>query len=209
MSIYNFVNIANRVQVYKMSFYERFIKLCKNNMVAPSKVVADIGLNKSNVTYWKNGSIPKLSTIKKLSAYFDVSMDYFLDINSLPPRKIYFGGSDPKTVSIPEENQVKWACDTFLKEIGFLQFLNTDELKEKGSSDTVLVFDSRSNQFYIANLAALDSLRHDIVSYSKYQMATVLSESKVLEDIPKELDKFVQELTTQPTDEPKDIDEEN
>ena len=62
-------------------FYDRFVGLCKERGVSPSAVMVSIGLNKSNATFWKNGSIPKGDTLQKLSDYFGVSVDYLLDIS--------------------------------------------------------------------------------------------------------------------------------
>lgn len=59
-------------------FYDRFVGLCKERGVSPSAVMVSIGLNKSNATFWKNGSIPKGDTLQKLSDYFGVSVDYLL-----------------------------------------------------------------------------------------------------------------------------------
>ena len=59
-------------------FYDRFVGLCKERGVSPSAVMVSIGLNKSNATFWKKGSIPKGSTLQKLADYFGVSVDYLL-----------------------------------------------------------------------------------------------------------------------------------
>ncbi len=59
-------------------FYDQFVKLCKARGVSPSAVMVSIGLNKSNATFWKKGSIPKGETLQKLAEYFGVSVDYLL-----------------------------------------------------------------------------------------------------------------------------------
>ena len=59
-------------------FYDRFIYLCKKRGVSPSAVMVAIGLNKSNATFWKKGSMPKAETVQKLADYFGVSVDYLL-----------------------------------------------------------------------------------------------------------------------------------
>jgi transcriptional regulator with XRE-family HTH domain len=45
---------------------------------SPSAVVLEVGLQKSTVTRWKNGSIPTDATAMKLANYFNVSVDYLL-----------------------------------------------------------------------------------------------------------------------------------
>ena len=65
----------------KGQFYNRFLTLCNERSVAPSAVVKAIGLNKSNATYWKNGSLPKAKTLVKLAKYFDISISDILDVD--------------------------------------------------------------------------------------------------------------------------------
>lgn len=65
-------------------FYDRFVGLCKERGVSPSAVMVSIGLNKSNATFWKKGSIPKGDTLQKLADYFDVSTDYLLGKEAAP-----------------------------------------------------------------------------------------------------------------------------
>lgn len=57
-------------------FYNRFIHLCKSKGVTPTGVAKAIGISTPNVTYWKNGSIPKTTTMASLSEYFGCTLDY-------------------------------------------------------------------------------------------------------------------------------------
>ena len=59
-------------------FYDRFIELCKKKGVRPSAVAKEIGLSNAAPTYWKNGSIPKSSTIQAIADYFGVTAGYLL-----------------------------------------------------------------------------------------------------------------------------------
>ena len=61
-----------------MVFYDKFLELCRKKGVAPTAVVTELGLGKSNVTYWKKGSMPKNSTLKKIADYFNVTVDDLL-----------------------------------------------------------------------------------------------------------------------------------
>lgn len=61
-------------------FFDRVSELCKKRGTSPSAVAREIGLNNSSATYWKRGSIPKGDTLQKLANYFDVSVDYLLDL---------------------------------------------------------------------------------------------------------------------------------
>ena len=53
-------------------FYDNFIKACTMRGISPSVAAEQIGLNRSSVTGWKNGSVPKDSTIQKLADYFGI-----------------------------------------------------------------------------------------------------------------------------------------
>lgn len=64
-----------------MLFFDKFVHMCKINHVAPTKVIEEIGLNKSNYTFWKEGSIPRSPTIAKLANYFNVAPSFFIDGN--------------------------------------------------------------------------------------------------------------------------------
>lgn len=59
-------------------FYERFTALCKAKGVSPSAVAESIGINRTNVSFWKKGSMPSSGNLQKLADYFDVPTDYLL-----------------------------------------------------------------------------------------------------------------------------------
>ena len=62
-----------------VTFYEKYLSLCRNVGKSPSAVANAIGLNNSSVTYWKRGSLPKAGTVVKLADYFGVPADYLID----------------------------------------------------------------------------------------------------------------------------------
>ena len=59
-------------------FYDIVNNLCKARKTTITKMSEDIGLSNAAATSWKKGSIPKASTLEKISAYFYVSVDYLL-----------------------------------------------------------------------------------------------------------------------------------
>lgn len=59
-------------------FWERFENLCKENSIKPTVLVKEITNSSSNVTAWKNGTIPNGETLIKLANFFDCSVDYLL-----------------------------------------------------------------------------------------------------------------------------------
>ena len=59
-------------------FYEIVNNLCKERKTTITQMAVDIGLSNAAPTSWRKGSVPKLSTLDKISSYFDVSTDYLL-----------------------------------------------------------------------------------------------------------------------------------
>lgn len=66
-------------------FFDKFSALCQKMGVSKSKAAESIGLNRTVVIKWKNGSVPSGATITKLAEYFGVSADYLLDNSNLSP----------------------------------------------------------------------------------------------------------------------------
>ena len=69
------------------NFYNKFIELCETKGISPTKVAREIGIGTPNVTYWKNGSLPKADTALKLADYFGVTVDYLLGTYTKEPGK--------------------------------------------------------------------------------------------------------------------------
>ncbi len=60
-------------------FYDKFVELCKEKGISPSKSAAEIGFDKSSVTNWKKrGYTPKQEILTKIADYFGVTIDYLL-----------------------------------------------------------------------------------------------------------------------------------
>lgn len=56
-------------------FYDTYVNLCKSVGKTPSAVAVEIGIGKSNVTYWKNGrNCPSDITLAKIADYFGVTV---------------------------------------------------------------------------------------------------------------------------------------
>lgn len=71
-------------------FFDNFQKICIDNGVSPSKVVTDIGMNKSAVTYWKTkGSTPNGDVLQKIADYFGISVENLLAGKSKKSTEVY------------------------------------------------------------------------------------------------------------------------
>mgnify|MGYP000280399086 CR=1 FL=1 len=60
--------------------YERISMLCTEKGIRPGKMCTDLGISRGNISDLKMGRIESLSADKlsKISAYFNVSVDYLL-----------------------------------------------------------------------------------------------------------------------------------
>ncbi len=65
-------------------FFDRLNSLCMKKGVSPYKACTDVGLNRAAVAKWKNGSQPNGATAVKLAEYFNVSVDYLLNVEGTP-----------------------------------------------------------------------------------------------------------------------------
>lgn len=57
-------------------FWKRFVEVCQEKGTTPTAVVNELNISVGSVTKWKNGSIPRDSTILTLANYLNVSPEY-------------------------------------------------------------------------------------------------------------------------------------
>ena len=57
-------------------FYDKFVKICKDRGVSPSRAAIEAGLSKSTVTKWKTtpDAEPTGTAIKKITEYFGITI---------------------------------------------------------------------------------------------------------------------------------------
>ena len=69
-------------------FYDKFVYLCKQKDVSPSKAAIDAGISKSLVTKWKTAKveIPSPDVLSRLSKYFNIPVSELIgeDIKKQP-----------------------------------------------------------------------------------------------------------------------------
>lgn len=58
-------------------FWEKFVELCAEKDKYPSKVCEELEFSNATATHWKQGAQPRATSIKKISDYFGVSVEYF------------------------------------------------------------------------------------------------------------------------------------
>lgn len=62
-----------------MDFYGKLTEICQENGITPRKLTTLLNISSANATFWRNGSVPRPRTIKKIAEYFGVPMSYFYD----------------------------------------------------------------------------------------------------------------------------------
>ena len=61
-------------------FYDKFVSLCKEKGVAPTRAALDIGLSKSAPIKWRTtGATPNGETLNKIAEYFSVSVSVLFE----------------------------------------------------------------------------------------------------------------------------------
>ena len=59
-------------------FYDIYKSLCLKNGETVSRVAEKLNIQKSNVTAWKNGGVPRADVLMNIAEYFGCSVDYLL-----------------------------------------------------------------------------------------------------------------------------------
>lgn len=58
--------------------YQKIKNLCEEKGISIYSLEKELGLSTGSVIKWHK-SVPRIETLQKLSKYFDVSIEYFLD----------------------------------------------------------------------------------------------------------------------------------
>ena len=66
-------------------FYDIYLRLCNLRNIAPTTAAVEMGFKKSVVTRWKNGVTPRDANLRKISDYFNVSVNYLLGKEETSP----------------------------------------------------------------------------------------------------------------------------
>lgn len=96
-------------------FYEIVNNLCKERKITITRMAEEIGLSNAAPTSWRKGSIPKLTTLEKISKYFGVSVDYLL-------------GKETKKTPTPEKG-----------ERDYLKIMNAFEQADESTREAILL----------------------------------------------------------------------
>ena len=56
-------------------FWNNFLAQCAKKGKSPAVVAEELGFSNSATTCWKNGSLPRMSSRKKIADYFGITVD--------------------------------------------------------------------------------------------------------------------------------------
>ena len=56
-------------------FWDNFVVECAKKKKSPAAVAEELGFSNSMPTSWKNGSLPRMSSRKKLADYFGITVE--------------------------------------------------------------------------------------------------------------------------------------
>lgn len=65
-------------------FWNNFLAQCAKMGKSPAVVAEELGFSNSATTCWKNGSLPRMSSRKKLADYFGVTVDELMGTKKEP-----------------------------------------------------------------------------------------------------------------------------
>ena len=82
MSLFEFVGLHKKGG--EILFFDNFDKYCKKFGKTNSEVTKAIGLDPSSCTGWRNGSVPRNSTLKKLADYFGITVEELMGTKKEP-----------------------------------------------------------------------------------------------------------------------------
>ena len=70
-----------------MQFYENFVRLCAQSGKSLAYVAREVGVQKSTVSRWASGSVPRDTTLARLAAYFGISVDELVGNSKVEPQE--------------------------------------------------------------------------------------------------------------------------
>lgn len=65
-------------------FWNNFLAQCAKKGKSPAVVAEELGFSNSATTCWKNGSLPRMSSRKKLADYFGITVEELMGTKKEP-----------------------------------------------------------------------------------------------------------------------------
>ena len=80
-------------------FWDNFLAECAKKGKSPAVVAEELGFSNSATTCWKNGSLPRMSSRKKIADYFCITVEELMSTKKEPAG---MGGLDKQMQEIVE-----------------------------------------------------------------------------------------------------------
>lgn len=75
----NYTNDFKKYKVKQENFYKNLQNVLSSVNIAKNKMCNDLNISRNNLTRWKSGSQPKLSTLIQITDYLKCDIDDLLD----------------------------------------------------------------------------------------------------------------------------------
>lgn len=106
-------------------FYDIFLQLCRQKGIAPSRAAEEIGINRANVSNWKNkGYTPRGKTLNDVAEYFGVPVDYLLSAHPAGP------SGAPGQPAAQQPAAAQFGTQLFAAYGGIPQDFNNDDIED-------------------------------------------------------------------------------
>ena len=69
-----------------MAFYDQVEKICKGYGVSLTQIAENAGLTSKSATGWKNGAVPRNSTLKAIADRYHVTVEWLIGDDPLPDK---------------------------------------------------------------------------------------------------------------------------
>ena len=93
-------------------FYANFVQLCNEKGVSQTAAARGIGVDKSAVTRWSKGSVPRGTTLYKLADYFGVTVGELMG-DAMPTKK-----EEDESTEIKKEEGLEAALEALRNQPG-------------------------------------------------------------------------------------------
>ena len=113
-------------------FWNNLVTLCNKNNTSPTAVANVLGIAIGSITKWKNGSVPRDTTLKKIADYFGVSPESLV---SAPTGPVYV-----KQQSEDREQKLLALYDKIEDKEGLIRFI--ERLSALSAEQQKFVFDN-------------------------------------------------------------------
>ena len=84
-------------------FWNNFLAECANKGKSPAVVAEELGFSNSATTCWKNGSLPRMSSRKKIADYFGITVEELMGTKKEPAGMDGFDDAKKQVVELMDD----------------------------------------------------------------------------------------------------------